>query len=528
MMKSTLTYIYIFLFFAASSQNSESIWSREHKIDGYERILGVHENNVFLQRCLRGYFEDRKYSSELARYDSTGKVTHIIGVEDLETRDYQELYAVNTDKGIAVIYLTTDPKADKYFLLSAQMYSHEDLTPYEIRDLMQVRYRRIYKPRIKDFDTYNSLIDIDFELSEDKSKLAIIYSEERIGKEKYSIFEYTVFDLTDGMKRIHDGYIETEGKSDLYINMDIAVSNIGDFAMLLKEYREDRNLEFYGKNPSYKYSIYYEPRSQEPFIYDIPIKKYFVDEMRLAISDYGDVYLTGLLRNKPGNNVYGTVFTKLKAEGNLDFYLEDTFSKKEIKTIRLKDKDRLQDEYEVVDIRITDNIVFGVYQYSNILQDRDESRLNNRFAFGQVPTRINEYYHKQNLFVHGFDLASGDRKWTVVNPRRQSDYDDYEYFTFGNLSLYKGNLFMVYNESLDNHSRVRIGKAPKTVWFPRQRTTVTMVKITPRGVMSDQLLSSEDHYYVPYQGFYINHDELILLKMKKNYKQFNLGRISLH
>lgn len=505
------------------------IWSPDFKIRGYERIVGVEDGNMYVQRCLNNHFDERNYESELARYDAKGTVTHIIQVENLEKQSYQELSVINTNMGIAVIYLTTDPKSDKYYLISAQLYDHNTLEPGDIVDLMKVRYRRPYKPSIGDYRTNASLIDIDIKADETKSKLAIFYSEERIGKDEYTMIQYGVYDLENSLAEVNKGTIETEKKSNKYTIESFALDQNGNTATLLKEYKDGRGLEFLNKVPGYRYSVYYEGIDSNNYIYDIPIKKYFVDAMMLTLDADGDIYVAGMLRKKPGNNVFGTITGKISQAGELLFMNEDLYRKSEIKKIRRKEKEKLEPSYEILDLRVSNTVLYALYQYDDIRQDRD---FNNNPGLGfsrrnQFRDNFIEYSYKENLIVHGFELGTGDRAWTAVSRRKQADFDFYEYFTLGNIHLTSEGLTMLYNERVNNLLRIDDGKKPNLVRFPDRKTSVIQLNINAAGQLSDEVLSEESYYYIPTEGSYIDGNALYMLKIQNNLRRFNIGKVGL-
>ncbi len=533
-----LKYIYIIVSFIYStytiSQSTQAEWTDDLQVTGYQRILGEHEGNVYLQRSLRGHFEYRKYTSELSKHDRTGKLTHIIGVENLEEQDFQELYAINTDIGIAVIYLTTDPQDKKHFLIAAQIYDHETLSPKAIVDLMKIRYRRPFRPEIRDYISENSVIDIEFDYDEKKSKLAIVYTEEKIGKDRYTMIQYGVYDLKNGFSEVNVGELETEKRSDKYSLMDLAVSARGDMGMLMKEYVIDNELEFENHRPSYSYALYYEGADSTSFIYDLPQQKYFVDDMLLALADDGTAYTAGMIRKKPGRNVYGTTTSKISNTGHLLFTNRNLYSDKEIKKIRGKEKANIQEEYDILDLKISNNVLYGIYQYATLLQRQSRSTVgtpsyNNSYYNSRYDRNYysyEEYDHKENILVHGFDTETGDRKWTTVNKRKQSDYDPQEYFTYGNMWMDGEGLTMLYNERLSNLKRLKEGKKLHNAEFPEDKTVIVKYHIGLDGSHSSSLLSDEGYYYLPNEGSYIKDGILHMIKVKRNIKRFSIGVVA--
>ena len=534
MIMKYLSSIFVISFIISSPclHGQEVQWSHELKVGGYERIIATIDNHTIVQRSRREHFEDRDLESELARYNDIGKVTHIIPVDDLEKQDFQEITAINTNLGIAVVYLTTDPRKKQNFLLAAQIYDHTTLAPKEIVDLMTVKYRRPDKPTVGAYRYSGSAIDIDYEFSEDRSKFAIFYSEEQIGKDDYTLIQYAVYDLENGMAEINAGQIETEKDSDKYLIADLAVDSAGNTAILMKEYEDDRGLEFIDRRPSYRYSLYYEPSDSSDYIYDIPMKRYFVDVLMASFDREGNIFLTGMCRKKPANDVYGTVLAKLTPQGELAYLNYDTYSPREVKRIRKKEKDDIQSEYDVIDIKVADDIVYGIYQYTSTRYDRDINNTALRAtAFGSSFNNqrfdYREYNYKENVVVHGFTPATGERVWTSVNQRKQSDFNFYEYWSYGNILLDGNNLLLLYNERKKNLKRIDEGKNPNNTDLPDRKTIVNLVKISPSGTSDSKVLSEESYYYLPYEGSYLSDGQLSLIRVRKNFRSFYIGHYKL-
>jgi len=501
-------------------------WSAEHKIDGQKRIVAAKDGAIYIQRSLRGYFQDTDYRSDLSRYDSEGNLTHVIAVEQLEERNYQEVAAIDTDMGIAIIYLTTDYQDPQYLLIAAQLYSHQDLSPLNVLDLKKVKYTQGNKSSINDYRNVNGLADIDVKYSEDRTKVAIAYIEEQVGQDKYTKIDFSVYDLQNGIAEVNSGVIRTDYRSDKYLVEDISISNVGDLAYLIKEYTESRDIEFVNKKPGYRHSLYYFPRGRESFIYDIPMKQYFIDGMQVALDDEANMYVAGMVREKPADDVLGTIVSKVDTVGTEAYTKIDMYSSREIEKIRKKKKSNLQREYEVLDLRLEDMHLYMINEYYDLRLEMysDPTLIGGGFnrALNQV-----EYGYKEDLLIHRLDMSTGERVWTTTLPKRQSDYDAYEQYTTGNLWLSDGNLYVVRNERQNNLKRVKEGKSPRNLDLPGRTAALLVQTIDTEGKVSTAIAKAEDRYLIMHEGSLVANKKLHLLTSHRNDRKFRIATLNL-
>jgi len=521
-MKTSILCLLILLSSSTLMAQGKLQWSTEHKIDGQKRIVAVQDGSIYLQRSLRGYFQDSDYVSDLSKYDASGQLTHVIPVENLENRSYQEIAAVNTDMGIAIIYLSTHYQDDKYLLLAAQLYSHADLSPLEVIDLKKIKYTQGAKSTIRDYRDNNGLADIEITYSADRSKLAVSYVEERVGNDRYSKIDFSVYSLDNKLTEVNTGIIRTEERSDKYQLQDISVNNRGDLAYLMKEYKDNRNIEFVDKRPGYRYSLYYFPKGRTEFIYDIPSQQYYIDNMQVVLDDEGMLYTNGMVREKPSNDIYGTFTTKVDTVGIKVYENTQLYSKREIKKIRGKEKRNIRENYDILDMLIEGDKLYAVYEYYDIRREgfNDPRFMNNGL---NRPLDFVDYAYKEDILLHGLSTATGDRLWTTVLPKRTSDFDAYEQYTTGNMWLHDGSIYLLSNETEGNLTRVKEGKNPRGLDLPGRTAVLLLQKVTPDGQADKTVLKEQDRYLIMNEGSLMVDNALYLLVSHRNDRNFKLS-----
>ena len=513
----------------AIGQSVSHQWTAEKRLPGYQQIIAQKDGAIYLERSLYGTLGNSEYEPEIARYDQQGNITHIVEVAGVETKPYQVFASVDSPEGIAALYLTTDDREKQYYTVSAQLYGHADLVPGAIVDLMKVKYHSDSKAKIRTYRAGQQLF-IEQVLSPDRSKLAILMTEEQVGRRKSTVMTYSVFDLEDNFRELNSGTIETENSSDQYLLQDLDVNNVGELSILMKEYFADSSYEFIDDKASYRYSLYFNTTNTTSYIYDIYVKSVFIDDMQAAIDDEGTVYVTGLTREKPENDVYGTRLVKLMPDGILAYDKVRAFSEKEIKIIRNKNRDHLQSQFTTIDARVAQGIVYLIHQYSQLqISFRNQDM---RFGtFGNtMPLHGGQrelFYDKENVIVQAYEPANGNMMWMANNPRRVEDQDETEYFSFGNIHLHDNGLLFLYNERPDNIARIKQNERPKQLNLPRGRGSVTMVRISDTGRITYDIVGDRDNFHIPTQGSLLTGNTISTLAVQRGYSRFKIGQIVL-
>lgn len=532
MIRHTITISALLLLTAvtAISQAVTHQWTKEKNLTGYQRVVAQKDGAIFLERSLYGPVGDTNYESELARYDAQGKVTHIIEVRDLETKPHQVIATVDSKEALAALYISTDEQDKQYYMISAQLYGHADLAPGSIVDLMKVKSRSQSEAKIKSYRDGGPL-SVERILSPDKTKVAIVVTENDAGKQRSTVMTYAVFDLQDNFRELNSGSVETEKASTQYLLQDLDVNNTGELAILMKEYLADSRYEFVNDKPSYRYSVYFNTANTDSYIYDIYVKTDFIDNMQAALSDEGTVFVSGLTREKPEDDVYGTRFIKLMPTGDLAYDKVKKYSDKEIKIIRNKDKDNLQPAFETIDMRVAQGAVYAIHQYSQVQIDFRQRDM--RFgAFGNnIPLhggRVDQFYDKRNVVVQAYETANGNMLWMANNPRNQEDRDELEYFSFGNIHMYDNGLLFLYNDRPDNLARMKENKNPKQLTLPRGKGTVMLVRISDKGRITYDIVSDNDNFHIPYEGSLMTGNSISTIAIRQGYRKFKIGEILLN
>jgi len=497
-------------------------WTKDSKLEGFKRIIGEKDGYVYLELSLYGDFERRDYDSSILKLDPNGNIEAEIYIDNLEKSDWQQLKIVNTKEGIAVIYLTTDPDDKSYFIIAAQLYDYKDLSPLHILDLKKIKYRHQSEARVGTY-IIDENIDIDFIATEDKSKLGIFYTEERLGKDKYTMIDYGVYDLDDGFRNLNEGILETDEAFNKYKVSDLVVNINGDVAIINKEYTDTRNYEHYKDKPGYRYSIYYRPTDGEGYVYDIKNPKLYIDEMLALMDSTGVIYIAGMTRKNPNNNVFGTRLVSVDEKGNLIYDEIRNFTEKEIEQIRGKKKKSIGKDFNVVDIKLSDGILYPVFMYYS----EEERHVNDRIGMvNRNSFAVETWAETKWMTIQGVNAESGEVRWTNRLMTSIKDFSMVNSWSDPSIHVLKGGLVVIYNDNPKNIVRYKAYKNPNKVDLPNSKTCITLAHLTSDGKVSYKTISEKSKFGIADECSWKSGNEIYILKSRLNFNRYSLGKIT--
>lgn len=513
----------------AAQMNDAVKWSDKYDEEGYYQLLGETENAVFVERKYNSRLNDRQADIELVRYDKNMEFTHAVEVRDLEEGSYSSLGSFDTQEGIAHLYFQTTKKGKQ--IVSAQIFSHEDLRKVDIVDLTNFKIKTSARQRITDIglDITSYIYPMDYVLSRDKSKLGIFYTQEKVGKIKETYYQYAVFDLNDGFKMLHKGDFYSDDKSNRYLINDIDLGNNGDLNYLLKHYVKNIGKEHINRKPAYSYEVHHFTGDSTEYIYDIRRKDFYLDRLLLGSDDDGSIYVAGYTRKRPGGDIESNYVLSLDPLGDVKAETKDKYRKKEIKEMQGKEADELNEDFRILDIIVGDDIVYLVKQSIR----RNSRNLNNGFnngaRFGNGNNNfgnIDYDWDFDEVVVEGVGKETGEVQWVTTNRRRQNDNaQDIRYFISGSYHLFDKSLYLVYNERLENIERLdsRKNKKLKSTDVPGDTTMPIVVRVDNQGKLSYRFLNGEKKYHVPNTGILIGKEAVFIINQRRDFDELFFG-----
>jgi len=517
------------------AQDSGMLWSEKFEEDGHYTLLSETENGIVALRKYRTDVPDidRDARLELIRFDNALEISHAIEIKDLEESSYEDIGTISSPEGIAHIYYQTTKSGR--MIVSAQLFDLEDLHKTEIVDLASFKIKSKRNQNITELNEIEVLYPMDIVLSNDKSKLVVFYNQERVGKRKETYYQYRVIDIFNQFRVLHEGDFYSDGRSDKYKISDIDLSNNGELTYLLKRYKENVNTEFINKKPAYAYEVHHMAGDTTDYIYDIKTKGDFIDRLMVSSDNEGNIFIAGYLRKKPFGEITAAYFMGLDRLGYDIAQSKDKYRPREIERMQGKKDTELDDDFEIVDIIASDDIVYVIKQYRRLTSTQINNGLVGRNnGFGNAGFGNNNFGNRnydwdfEELIVEGYGKTSGEMMWSVTNPRRQDENDRYiRSFISGYNKLIGSDLFLFYNERPDNVERIRKKEKLKWTNMPGDTSEPMIVRINTEGEIKYRSLKGEKRYHVPNTGVLVGNQNLYMIHSKSNFDEFKVGKAAI-
>ncbi len=521
--------------FNASSQDGNFTWSEKFNDDGHYTLLTeTNEGVVALRKYRTRYPElDRDARLELIKFDNTLQISHAVELKNLEESSYEDVGTIASPEGIAHIYYQTT-KSGKIFV-SAQLFDLEDLHKTEIVDLVQFKIRTKRNQRITELNEIDIYYPLDIIQSNDKSKLAIFYNQEVVGKRKETYYQYVVIDVSNQFNILHKGDFYSDARSDKYKIADIDLSNNGELTYLLKRYTKNVKTEFINKKPAYTYEVHHMAGDTSDYIYDIKTNGDFIDRLMVSCDNDGSVFVAGYIRKKPNGEITSSYFLGLDKLGYEIAKSKDKYRPREIEEMQGKKDTELDDDFKVVDVMAAENIVYVIKQYrrlnttqlNNNVGLRNSGFRNNRIGNDGF-NNLNYDWDFEEVVVEGFSKNSGEMMWSAVNPRRQEENQQVvRSFITGYNQLIGNDLYLFYNERADNVERLRKKEKLKWTNMPGDHSEPVIAKINSEGDLVYRSFKGEKRYHVPNTGVLAGDKNFYLLYSKSNFDKCVIGKIGI-
>ncbi|MDF1695102.1 MAG: hypothetical protein P1U56_04695 [Saprospiraceae bacterium] len=517
--------IYALLLFSIPSftQKDEIQWGGEYEDRGYYSIIGESDNALFVERKYNTRLNNRNVDIELLRFDSEMEVTHGIELRDLEQSNYESIVTINSPEGLAHIYYQTSKQGEQF--VSAQLFDHQSLRKTEIVDLARFKISKHADQTVRQDGNYQFSYALDVILSRDKTKMAIFYDQEKVGKKKRNFYQYCIIDINNRFSILHKGDFYSDDQSNKYLMSDRHLSNSGKLTYAIKRYVKNNGTEHINKKPAYDYEIHHMSGDSLEYIYDIRVKKEYLDKVVLGSDEEDNLYIAGYLRKQPWGDIKKSYLLSLDNLGYDRYKVVDEYSRRDVKKIQGKEGNKLDDNFQTIDIFPTNDIVYLVRQYR-----RRGSRNNTFNNTGFGVNRMNQFndliyfWNYEDVIIEGIGKNTGERLWTAINPREHEDDNTFSrYFITGQMELINNNLVFLYNEREENIVRIRRKENLKRTDIPGDRTAITMAVINSNGELMYHVIDEEDHFHIPERGAFISNDDIYFLYHHKNYKRFKVG-----
>lgn len=529
-----IIFLVVFLLFQfnVSSQNDRFTWSEKFGDDGHYTLLAeTNDGVVALRKYRTSYPElDRDARLELIRFDNTLQISHAVELKNLEESSYEDVATIASPEGIAHIYYQTTKSG--MMIVSAQLFDLDDLHKTEIVDLAQFKLKTKRNQRTTELNEIDIYYPLDIMQSRDKSKLVIFYNQEQVGKRRETYYQYIVIDVSNQFNILHKGDFYTDARSDKYKITDIDLSNNGGLTYLLKSYSENIKTEFINKKPAYAYEVHHMVGDSTDYIYDIKTKGNFIDRLMLSSDNDGNIYVAGYVRKKPFGEITSSYFLAIDRLGYAISESRDKYRPREIEEMQGKKDTELDDDFEIVDVMAGDDIVYLIKQYRrlNTTQQNNNIGLRNS-GFGNNRIGNNGFnnlsydWDFEEVVIEGYSKNSGEMIWSVTNPRRQEENQQYVRSFITGYNLLIGNdLYLFYNERADNVERLRKKEKLKRTNMPGDHSEPVIAKVNREGDIKYRSLKGEKRYHVPNTGVLVGNKNLYLIHSKSNYDRFRIGK----
>ncbi len=524
-MKLFLIFLFPIAFLTnAFSQNEAIQWSEEYQDRGYYTIIGESEDVFFVERKYNTRLNDRDVDIELLRFNQEMELTHTVKVKDIEKSSYESIATINSPEGLAHIYYQTTKRGEHF--ISAQLFDHKTLRKTEIVDLTRFKIIKRSQQMIKQDGNYQFTFPLDILLSKDRTKLAITFDQEKAGKRKRNFHQYCIINLEGGFSILHQGDFYSDDQSNKYAFSDKHLSDSGKLTYAIKKYARNNSTEHINKQPAYDYEIHHMSGDTMEYIYDIKIRKEYIDKLTIGSDEDDNLYLAGYTRKQPFGDITKSFLMSLDALGYERYTVNDKYTKRDIKQILGKEDNELNENFQTLEIFPADDIIYVIRQYRR----RGSRNSNNNNGFRNQYNQFNNLvYHWEydEVVIDGIGRETGEILWTRVNQREHEDDNTFSrYFITGQAELIKNNLVFIYNEREENILKIRRKENLKRTDIPGDRTAITFVRVNSDGEMEYKILEEENYFHLPEKGVFMGNNSVYFFNHHKNYKKFYVGKSS--
>jgi len=496
-------------------------WSDQYDLNGYKEIVAVKDGDLFIKTWRRTKVFQTQRIYEITKWTSSKEPVASIEIDNLEESVYYDLGTIPAEEGLLHLYYQRT-KNDQYYI-SGQLYSYNDLSKLDILDLATFDATGRRTQEIVSLSPNEVWQPIDYRLSRDRTKLLVMSREQMVGRDKLTLYQYKVFDLTGRVGSIQEGSFYTDDHSRRYDMTDVDLSNNGDINLLLKRYQDDVDREFIDRKPAYIYEAHHITGDSTEYIYDIQVKKEFIDDLKIGGED-GEVYIAGYLREKPGRKTHGLFYFALDPLGNVINEERIDYRPREIKEMQGKEKKELNENFRVMDVVVADELTYVIKQYV-----RENQNFNQRVGpTGQRFTPNNQIYTTdydlEEVIIEAYNRSNGEYQWTAVNKRRQSEREnEIQAHNKHTVHLDSDDLFLIYNETPDNLERLRKRDKLKRTAVNNNNTEPTVARITPSGRISYRSVANERRFMINNNSVMVTPSGLHILSNRNNYSRYKVG-----
>lgn len=518
--------------FNSFSQDDRVRWSEKYDEDGHYTLLTETADGVIVLRKDNTDYPDfdRGAYLELVKFDLDLKVSYSVELKDLEKSSYENVRTITSPEGIAHIYYQRTKSGE--IIVSAQLFNLEDLRKTEIVDLARFKVKSRKDQRATELNDLDIIYPIDVVLSQDKSKLGIYFNQEQVGKRRESYYQYVVIDVDNQFNALHNGDFYSDNRSDKYKISDLDLSNNGELTYMIKRYKEDVKTEFINKKPAYTYELHHMAGDTTDYIYDISTKGDFIDRLMVSSDDDGNVFVAGYIRKKPQGEITSAFFLGLDPLGYDLAKSRDKYRPREIEEMQGKKDTELDDDFKIVDLIAADDIVYCIKQYRRYISTRGNNNMGYRnTGFGTGGFRNNNFgdidynWDFEEVVIEGFSKNTGEMLWSVTNPRRQEENQQYvRGFIRGHHQVEGNDLYLFYNERPENVERLRKREDLKSTNMPGDQSEPMMVRVNSEGDIKYRSIKGEKRYHVPNTGVLIGEVNLYFIHSKSNFDKFMIGK----
>ncbi len=370
--------------------------------------------------------------------------------------------------------------------------------------------------------------NFNYQISRDSSKLLIYYNLP-YHKGENERFGFHVFD--NNMNLLWEKEVILPHKEELFGIEDYIIDNNGNLHLLGIIYKEKRKSKRIGA-PNYTYQILSYINKGKGFKeYPVKIENNFITDMRIAVNKDQDIICAGFYSDLGSFSIKGSYFLKINTKTNrigtktfkefgIDFITQNMTERQEKKTKKKASKGKSTElyEYDLRQIILKDDggaILIGEQFYIRVVTTTSTD------ANGNTSTTTTYYYYYNDIIAINMS-PKGEIVWAEKIPKRQVTTNDGGFFSSYLLSVYKDNLYFIFN---DNPKNLFYKEGDKISYFKKKskESLAVMVELNSEGKQTREALFSVNDAEVlirPMVCEQISKKELILFGQKKKKQRF--------
>lgn len=353
-------------------------------------------------------------------------------------------------------------------------------------------------------------------------------------------YYFQVFD--EKLNKLWSNDVTLPYTDDLFSVENIRVDDNGYVYVMGVKFQEgkERRASKRDGDPTYTYkliSYHYNDGKVTPKEYDIKLKDKFITDMQYAITDDGNIVVSGLYSKVGTYSIKGAFYLTVDAQSreivktsfkefDFEFLTEHLSERKKKKAKKKEAKGKKSPElyqYDLQELILREDggvVLIAEQFYIQVVTSSYTD------ANGHTHTTTTYYYHYNDIVVVNIN-PQGEIEWNVRIDKQQTSTNDGGFFSSYTSHVKDDKIYIIFNDNPKNmfqSNSIDPTNKPKTRSFiPYKESVIAIVEINSDGYMKKDILVKTEKGEVvsrPKVAEQLTDDETILFAQRKKEYQF--------